>query len=127
MEENQVQDYNYKDDILELQKTIEVNTNSINNIKDIIEKELQKKEQEKKELEKIEKQQEEENQIKIEEEKQELQDFYTNIETIAKNTNSEMSVQLLNDVSTLMQTNIMCFGLLIGFLAVSLLAKFFRK
>lgn len=91
--------------------------------KEQIEKEKAQKIQEEKE-QKI----QEEEQIKIEEEQQKKEDeFLTNIETIAENTQTEVTTQLLQDVSTLMQVNIITSGLLIGIVCVGLLAKFFKR
>lgn len=77
----------------------------------------------KKQESKEQKKQEEE--LKKEREKQE--EFYSNVETIALNTDTEVATQLLTDVSTLMQVNIMTSGLLIGIVCMSLFAKFFKK
>ena len=89
------------------------------------EKKIQDQEQQKiKEEEKI--QDQEQQKIKEEQEKKE-EEFLQNIQTIADNTNSEISTQLLNDVSTLMQVNIITSGLLIGIVCFSLFAKFFKK
>ena len=89
------------------------------------EKKIQEQEQQKiKEEEKI--QEQEQQKIEEEQEKKE-EEFLQNIQTIADNTNSEISTQLLNDVSTLMQVNIITSGLLIGIVCFSLFAKFFKK
>ena len=89
------------------------------------EKKIQDQEQQKiKEEEKI--QEQEQQKIEEEQEKKE-EEFLKNIQTIAENTNTEISVQLLNDVSTLMQVNIITSGLLIGIVCISLFAKFFKK
>ena len=65
---------------------------------------------------------------KQEEEKQQKElEFIQNIETIANNTNSEVIQQSLNDVSTLMQVNIVTNGLLIGIVCISFISKFFKK
>ena len=100
---------------------------SINEVLDFFKEEKrieEKKEQEFKEQEKINapelKKQEEERQQK------ELE-FIQNIENIASNTNTEILEKSLNDVSTLMQVNIVTNGLLIGIVCISLLAKFFKK
>ena len=86
---------------------------------------IQEQEQQKiKEEEKI--QEQEQQKIEEEQEKKE-EEFLQNIQTIADNTNSEISTQLLNDVSTLMQVNIITSGLLIGIVCISLFAKFFKK
>ena len=86
--------------------------------------------------EEIKKQEEEEKQQKLnapqlkkqEEEKQQKElEFIQNIETIANNTNTEIMQQSLNDVSTLMQVNIITNGLLIGIVCISLISKFFKK
>ena len=89
------------------------------------EQKIQEQEQQKiKEEEKI--QEQEQQKIEEEQEKKE-EEFLQNIQTIADNTNSEISTQLLNDVSTLMQVNIITSGLLIGIVCISLFAKFFKK
>lgn len=94
-----------------------------------------KKEQE--EIKKIEEEQriQEEEQIKIEEEQRiqekeqqkKEQEFLSDIQTIAENTNTEINTQLLQDVSALMQVNIMTSGLLIGIVCICLFAKFFKR
>ena len=61
----------------------------------------------------------------IQEKKEE--EFLQNINTIAENTNTEVNTELLQDVSTLMQVNIMTSGLLIGIVCISLFSKFFRR
>lgn len=76
--------------------------------------------QEQLELEKEEKEKEEI-------EKKEQEEFYSDIQTIAENTSSETTVQLLNDVSNLMQVNIVCLGILIGVICISLLSRFFKR
>ena len=89
------------------------------------EKKIQDQEQQKiKEEEKI--QEQEQQKIEEEQEKKE-EEFLKNIQTIAENTNTEISVQLLQDVSNLMQVNIITNGLLIGIVCISLFAKFFKK
>lgn len=95
---------------------------------------LLEKEQLKKEKKELEKQQQElqlirDNQLQEKEQKEEKeqQQFYSNIETISKNTDAQTSTQLLQDVSTLMQVNVMAIGLLIGIVCISLFAKFFKK
>ena len=105
--------------------------NSINNLLQFFQTEKEesiKKEQE--DLKKLnqEKKIQEEEQLKIEEEHQKKEEeFLTNIQTIAENTNTEVNTQLLQEVSTLMQVNIITFGLLIGIVCVSLFAKFFKR
>lgn len=104
---------------------------SVNKLLEFFQTEKQesiKKEQE--EIKKLEKEQkiQEEEQLKIEEEQQKKEEeFLNNIQTIAENTNTEVNIQLLQDVSTLMQVNIMTSGLLIGIVCVSLFAKFFKR
>ena len=108
----------------------DVNT-SVNKLLEFFQTEKQesiKKEQE--ENKKIEKEQkiQEEEQLKLEEQQQKKEEeFLNNIQTIAENTNTEVNTQLLQEVSTLMQVNIMTSGLLIGIVCVSLLAKFFKR
>lgn len=88
-------------------------------------KKIQEQEQQKLiEEEKI--QEKEEQKIQEQQEKKE-EEFLQNIQTIADNTNSEITVQLLQDVSSLMQVNIITSGLLIGIVCISLFAKFFKK
>lgn len=89
------------------------------------EQKIQEKEQQK--LQEEEKIQEEEQQKLQEESEKKEEEFLQNIQTIAENTNSEISVQLLQDVSSLMQVNIVTNGLLIGIVCISLFAKFFKK
>lgn len=114
---------------------IEKNLQEVNSSLNELLKFFQTEKQEKQEKEKEEKniQEQEQQKIKEEQEKKEEEqekkeeEFLLNIETIADNTNSEISTQLLNDVSTLMQVNIITSGLLIGIVCVSLFAKFFKK
>ena len=101
----------------------EVNS-SINKLLEFFQTDKQEKQEKEKEEEKI--QEQEQQKIKEEQEKKE-EEFLQNIQTIADNTNSEISTQLLNDVSTLMQVNIITSGLLIGIVCISLFAKFFKK
>ena len=89
------------------------------------EKKIQDQEQKKKEEEQ--KQLLLEEQEKEEEEQKKEEEFLLNIQTIADNTNSEISVQLLQDVSSLMQVNIITNGLLIGIVCILLFSKFFKK
>lgn len=89
------------------------------------EKKIQDQEQKKKEEQ--EKQLLLEQQEKEEEEQKKEEEFLLNIETIAENTNTEISVQLLQDVSNLMQVNIITNGLLIGIVCILLLSKFFKR
>ena len=100
---------------------------SINEITEFLKEQKrieEKKEEDLKEQEKL-----DAPQLKKEaEEKQQKElEFIQNIETIATNTNSEIIQQSLNDVSTLMQVNIISNGLLIGIVCISLLSKFFKK
>lgn len=88
-------------------------------------KKIQEQEQQKLiEEEKI--QEKEEQKIQEQQEKKE-EEFLQNIQTIADNTNSEITVQLLQDVSSLMQVNIITSGLLIGIVCILFFAKFFKK
>ena len=101
----------------------EVNS-SINKLLEFFQTDKQEKQEKEKQEEKI--QEQEQQKIEEEQEKKE-EEFLQNIQTIADNTNSEISTQLLNDVSTLMQVNIITSGLLIGIVCISLFAKFFKK
>ncbi|HJG97227.1 MAG TPA: hypothetical protein K8V90_09015 [Romboutsia timonensis] len=101
----------------------EVNS-SINKLLEFFQTDKQEKQEKEKQEQKI--QEQEQQKIKEEQEKKE-EEFLQNIQTIADNTNSEISTQLLNDVSTLMQVNIITSGLLIGIVCISLFAKFFKK
>ena len=101
----------------------EVNS-SINKLLEFFQTDKQEKQEKEKQEEKI--QEQEQQKIKEEQEKKE-EEFLKNIQIIADNTNSEISTQLLNDVSTLMQVNIITSGLLIGIVCISLFAKFFKK
>ena len=101
----------------------EVNS-SINKLLEFFQTDKQEKQEKEKQEEKI--QEQEQQKIKEEQEKKE-EEFLQNIQIIADNTNSEISTQLLNDVSTLMQVNIITSGLLIGIVCISLFAKFFKK
>jgi len=100
----------------------EVNS-SINKLLEFFQTDKQEKQEKEKQEQKI---QEQQQKIKEEQEKKE-EEFLRNIQIIADNTNSEISTQLLNDVSTLMQVNIITSGLLIGIVCISLFAKFFKK
>ena len=101
----------------------EVNS-SINKLLEFFQTDKQEKQEKEKQEQKI--QEQEQQKIKEEQEKKE-EEFLRNIQIIADNTNSEISTQLLNDVSTLMQVNIITSGLLIGIVCISLFAKFFKK
>ena len=101
----------------------EVNS-SINKLLEFFQTDKQEKQEKEKQEQKI--QEQEQQKIKEEQEKKE-EEFLQNIQIIADNTNSEISTQLLNDVSTLMQVNIITSGLLIGIVCISLFAKFFKK
>ncbi len=93
------------------------------------EKNIQDQEQ-KKIVEKEKKQKEEQKKIdlkKQEEADKKENEFYTNIKTISDNTKTETITSNLQDVSTLMQVNIITNGLLIGIICISLFAKFFKK
>ena len=94
----------------------EVNS-SINKLLEFFQTDKQEKQEKEKEEEKIQEQ---------EQEKKE-EEFIQNIQTIADNTNSEISPHLLYDVSTRMKVNIITSGLLIGIVCISLFAKFFKK
>ena len=129
-EENNILVEETQTDILSTEK-IEENLLQVDkSVKDLLkffqtEKELQQN-KEKELLKQQEKEQEE--LIKeqdIQEKKEE--EFLQNINTIAENTNTEVNTELLQDVSTLMQFNIMTSGLLIGIVCISLLAKFFKR
>ena len=129
-EENNIFVEETQTDILSTEK-IEENLLQVDkSVKDLLEFfQTEKELQQNKEKELL-KQQEKESQELLE--KQELQhqkeeEFLQNINTIAENTNTEVNIQLLQDVSTLMQVNIMTSGLLIGIVCISLLAKFFRR
>ena len=137
-EENNIQT---EDNIFQTEK-IETNLQEVNSsINKLLEffqtekQEQQKKEEQEKKIQDQEQQNKEEQekqllleqQEKEEEEQKKEEEFLQNIQTIADNTNSEISTQLLNDVSTLMQVNIITSGLLIGIVCVSLFAKFFKK
>lgn len=133
-EENILQSEEIQKNILQTEK-IEENLlqvdKSINNLLNFFQTEkeesIKKEEEELKKLNQDKKIQEEE-QLKIEEEQQKKEEeFLTNIQTIAENTNTEVNTQLLQDVSTLMQVNIMTSGLLIGIVCVSLFSKFFKR
>lgn len=108
----------------------EVNS-SINKLLDFFQTDKQEKQEKEKQEQKI----QEEEQQKIEEEQQKIEEeqekkeeeFLQNIKTISENTNSEISVQLLKDVSSLMQVNIITNGLLIGIVCILLFSKFFKK
>ena len=104
----------------------EVN-NSINEIFNFLEeqkKEEIKKEEAIKEQEKINAPQIK----KAEEERQQKElEFIQNIETIATNTNTEVTQKALNDVSTLLQVEIVTNGLLIGIVLIGLISKYFKK
>lgn len=101
----------------------EVNS-SINKLLEFFQTDKQEKQEKEKQEEKI--QEQEQQKIKEEQEKKE-EEFLQNIQTIAENTNTEISVQLLQDVSNLMQVNIITNGLLIGIVCISLFSKFFKK
>lgn len=113
-------------------------------LKDILdflksEKELQNKEKEElkkqeNELKKI----EEKNNKKIEEENKKLSEkqdkFYENINSIVENTdsnqvqeNQQILVESINNLNTLTQVNIACFGLMIGIFIISMFSKYFRR
>lgn len=127
MEENLQENISYKEDLLELKNSIEVNNNTLNDIKVFLETEKKEKEEQVKkdlETETIEKKELEKKEL---EQQEQLQQFYSDIKEISENTSTEVTTQMLSDVSTLMQANIMCIGLIIGILCVSLLAKFFRR
>ena len=129
-EENNILVEDTQTDILSTKKVEENLLQVDKSVKDLLEffqteKELQQnkekdllKQQEKEQQELIQQQE-------IQEKKEE--EFLQNINTIAENTNSEINVQLLQDVSTLMQVNIMTSGLLIGIVCIILFAKFFRR
>lgn len=129
-EENNILVEETQTDILSTQK-IEENLlqvdESINNLLEFFQTE--KEEQQNKEKELLKQQEKEQEELlqhqEIQEKKEE--EFLQNINTIAENTNSEVSVQLLQDVSILMQFNIMTSGLLIGIVCISLFSKFFRR
>ena len=108
----------------------EVNS-SINKLLEFFQTDKQEKQEKEKEEEKIQEQEQqkikEEEKIQEQEQEKKEEEFLQNIQTIADNTNSEISTQLLNDVSTLMQVNIITSGLLIGIVCISLFAKFFKK
>lgn len=127
MEENLQENISYKEDLLELKNSIEVNNNTLNDIKVFLETEKKEKEEQAKkdlETETIEKKELEKNE---QEQQEQLQQFYSDIKEISENTSTEVTTQMLSDVSTLIQANIMGIGLIIGILCVSLLAKFFRR
>lgn len=125
------------DEIIEIDETqenifqtekIETNLQEVNSSINKLLEFFQTDKQEKQEKEKQEQKIQEQEQQKIEEEQEKKEEeFLQNIQTIADNTNSEISTQLLNDVSTLMQVNIITSGLLIGIVCISLFAKFFKK
>ena len=129
-EENNILVEETQTDILSTEK-IEENLlqvdKSINKLLEFFQTEKEQQEKKEKELLKQEEQQQKEllQEQEIQEKKEE--EFLQNINTIAENTNSEINVQLLQDVSTLMQVNIMTSGLLIGIVCISLFAKFFRR
>ena len=108
----------------------EVNS-SINKLLEFFQTDKQEKQEKEKQEQNIQEQEQqkikEEQEKKEEEQEKKEEEFLQNIQTIADNTNSEISTQLLNDVSTLMQVNIITSGLLIGIVCVSLFAKFFKK
>lgn len=115
----------------------EVNS-SINKLLDFFQTDKQEKQEKEKQEQKIQEeeqrnikekekiQQQEQQKIEEEQEKKE-EEFLQNIKTISENTNSEISVQLLQDVSSLMQVNIITNGLLIGIVCILLFSKFFKK
>lgn len=142
MEENQVQDQvqniDYSKDFQEVKKGNEDINKSIQELLKFFETEKKEQEiknqeeekeqkilEEKEQKQLLEEQKKEEEEQKEEEKQQE--EFYSNIRTIATNTDTEVTTQLLTDVSTLMQVNIMTNGLLIGIVCISLFAKFFKK
>lgn len=138
MEEKQLQIIDYSNHIDELKKGNENINKSVQDLlkffetekeeQQILEKEKEKEQkilEEKEQKQLLEEQKKQEEELKKDKEKQE--EFYSNIETIALNTDTEVTTQLLTDVSTLMQVNIMTSGLLIGIVCISLFAKFFKK
>lgn len=142
MEENQVQEQvqniDYSKDFEEVKKGNEDINKSIQELLNFFqtekkEQKIQEEKEQKQLLEEQKIQEEEQNKLleeenkekEVQEEKQE--EFYANIKTIATNTDTEVTTQLLTDVSTLMQVNVMTSGLLIGIICISLFAKFFKK
>lgn len=131
LEESQNNQIDYKQDLQSINESI----NNLFNFFDSNKKEQDLYNKEKEELEKSQQEIELQEQLKLEEEekqkkeleKKEQEEFYSNIKTISENTSTEVTHQLLSDVSTLMQVNIVCLGLLIGIICISLLAKFFKK
>lgn len=91
------------------------------------EEQIKKEQEEIKKLEEEQKIQEEKEQKKEEEQKIQEEEFYSNIKTIAENTNTEVNIQLLQEVNTLMKVNVMTSGILIGIVCISLFAKFFKR
>ena len=83
----------------------------------------------KKEKELLKQQEQEEKDLlesqEIEDKKEE--EFLQNITTIAENTNTEVTHELLQNVSNLMEVNIITSGLLIGIVCISLFSSFFKK
>ena len=139
MEEVQdLQVLDYSQELQEIKESIKNNNDSTKELLEFFKTEKQEQEIKNQEEEKKQKQQDEKEQKQLleeqkkeeeeqkEEEKQQ-EEFYSNIRTIATNTDTEVTTQLLTDVSTLMQVNIMTNGLLIGIVCISLFAKFFKK
>ena len=129
-EENNLSVEEVQTDILSTEK-IEENLLQVDkSVKDLLEFfQTEKELQQNKEKELL-KQQEKEQQEFIKE--QEIQDkkeeeFLQNVNTIAENTNTEVTVDLLQNVSSLMEVNIVTSGLLIGIVCISLFASFFKK
>lgn len=111
----------------------ETNTN-VKNLNKFLEDEKKEKliQQEKQtEIEKKEKEtqnkEKKELEIKEKDSLKKQDEFYSDIKDIAHNTNNEVVVSTLNDVSTLMQVSIVSNGLLIGIIVISLFAKFFNR
>ncbi|MDB8791995.1 hypothetical protein PN398_14830 [Romboutsia sp. 1001216sp1] len=109
----------------------EINT-SIKNLQKFFEDEKKERQIQDNEIKKA--NEKKEKQIKEEQKKlhdkqeikeKELKEFYSDIKTISENVKSETMSKTLNDVSTLMQVNIVTNGLLIGIVCILLFSKFF--
>jgi predicted lipoprotein len=108
-----------------------INTN-IKNLQTFFDNEKKEQELQEQEQKKIDEKQQKQliedkkkSDIKQQKADKQQQDFYSNIETIASNTNTEVIVSNFKDVSTLLQVNIVAIGLLIGIICISLFARYF--
>ena len=114
----------------EEQKILDGYNGTDKSVKDLLEFfQTEKELQQNKEKELLKQQEKEQEELLQEQEIQEKkeEEFLQNINTIAENTNTEVTVELLQNVSTLMEVNIVTSGLLIGIVCISLFASFFKK